>query len=222
MAYINGKQVLYGVLVQQQGGHTDEDIDNAYNEGYAAGYTVGGESKLSGLWANIQKGGAETNYHYAFAYNRLGSYAPQYDILCVYSSETPTAGEYVFYGNTEIENTLVPIRVTGGTISNMFCRCSLLETIPLLELTGVTKCSGAFTGCKSLEEIRIAGSIDVSISFAASPLLSQDSINSIIAALKDLTGATAQKLTLHATVYDALTETQITSITNKNWTIAKG
>ena len=59
-----------------------------------------------------------------------------------------------------------------------------------------------------------------SISFADSPLLTSASVDSIINALKDLTGETAQTLTLHVTVKANLTEAQTTAISAKNWLLA--
>ena len=50
--------------------------------------------------------------------------------------------------------------------------------------------------------------------------LSVESVNSVINALTDLTGSTAQTLALHKDVKTKLTETQIASITSKNWTLA--
>ena len=76
-----------------------------------------------------------------------------------------------------------------------------------------------FPGCGSLKEVRFEGVIGKNIAFSGSSLLSADSVQSIIDHLKDLTGATAQTLTLHATVGAKLTEEQKATITAKNWTL---
>ncbi|MBQ8793799.1 MAG: hypothetical protein IJZ63_03525 [Clostridia bacterium] len=77
-----------------------------------------------------------------------------------------------------------------------------------------------FSNCGALVEVRIASNtIKLSISFANCSLLSTDTIQSIIDGLADLTGGTAQTLTLHATVGAKLTETQKATITAKNWTL---
>lgn len=77
-----------------------------------------------------------------------------------------------------------------------------------------------FSNCGALVEVRIASNtIKLSISFAKCSLLSTDTIQSIIDGLADLTGGTAQTLTLHATVGAKLTETQKATITAKNWTL---
>ena len=73
--------------------------------------------------------------------------------------------------------------------------------------------------CKSLVTVSfVENSIPFSLSFAQSPLLSDESIQSIINGLA--TVETAQTLTLHADVKAKLTESQIAQITSKNWTLA--
>jgi len=74
---------------------------------------------------------------------------------------------------------------------------------------------------RNLEEVYfMPGTIDYSINFASSPNLIDASIQSIIDGLADLTGGTAQTLTLHATVGGKLTDAQKATITAKNWTLA--
>lgn len=75
-----------------------------------------------------------------------------------------------------------------------------------------------FQGCNELQEVRfVANSIKLSISFANCSNLSTETIQSIIDGLADLTGGTAQTLTLHATVGSKLTDEQKATITAKNW-----
>ena len=75
-----------------------------------------------------------------------------------------------------------------------------------------------FSNCGALVEVRIASNtIKLSISFENCSLLSSDTIQSIIDGLADLTGGTAQTLTLHATVGSKLTDEQKATITAKNW-----
>lgn len=97
----------------------------------------------------------------------------------------------------------------------------------LKEIVGVMDCSlcpgfsGAFTNCLALESVQFAEeTILKSLSFPNSPNLTAKTIQSIIDGLADLTGGTAQTLTLHADVKSKLTETQISAITGKNWTLA--
>lgn len=109
---------------------------------------------------------------------------------------------------------------TVKTCSSVFAGCKYLKTIDKIILpNGQTSFSNWFQSCQVLENITFEGEIGVAISFVNSPLLTNTSVQSIIDHLKDLTGATAQTLTLHATVGAALTEEQKTMITAKNWTL---
>ena len=84
----------------------------------------------------------------------------------------------------------------------------------------VSNITNMFGSTTNLKEVRFAkNTIKLSIAFAQSPLLSDDSIQSIIDGLMDLTGQTAQTLTFHADVKAKLTAEQIATITSKNWTI---
>ena len=78
----------------------------------------------------------------------------------------------------------------------------------------------SFRGLALLEEVRfVKNSFYKTISFAQCPKISNDTIQSIIDGLADLTGGTAQTLTLHAKVGGKLTDEQKASITAKNWTL---
>lgn len=76
-----------------------------------------------------------------------------------------------------------------------------------------------FPGCLSLREIRLEGLLGCSLSFKSCSLLSNDSVQSILDHLKDLTGEAAQTLTFHATVGGNMTDAQKAVITAKNWTL---
>lgn len=62
--------------------------------------------------------------------------------------------------------------------------------------------------------------IKVSFSIEHFSRLDDGTIQSVIEGLADLTGGTAQTLALHADVKAKLTETQLATITGKNWTVA--
>ena len=75
--------------------------------------------------------------------------------------------------------------------------------------------------CRALEYIRIEpNSIKGKADFSGSYSLDNDSVQSIIDGLADLTGGTAQTLTLHADVIAELTDDQLTVIAQKNWNVA--
>ena len=108
------------------------------------------------------------------------------------------------------------------TCRNIFLACNLLETIELpfdVSKHNAYHLAGMFSGCNALVNVRfIAETIKESISFSESPLLSAESIQSIIDGLAAV--ETAQTLSLHKDVKAKLTDTQLATITGKNWTLA--
>ncbi len=95
---------------------------------------------------------------------------------------------------------------------------SLKRILGTFDLTNCTNATNAFNLCVALEYVRFAKeSIFLSILFIHSANLSAETIQSIIDGLADLTGSTAQTLTLHKTVGEKLTDTQKATITSKNW-----
>lgn len=110
------------------------------------------------------------------------------------------------------------------TFYDMFTQCSSLKTIEEpLDFSKVTNVSGCFWGCNALENIRIVPeTLKISITIS-SPVLSDESIISIINGLATLAeGAAAQTLTLSKNL--PLTEEQkqaiATAVNNKGWTLA--
>ncbi len=86
------------------------------------------------------------------------------------------------------------------------------------DFSSATSVTRMFDQCTALKEMRFApNTLKLSITIPNSPNLSTDTILSIIDGLADLTGGTAQTLTLHATVGNKLTDEQKATITAKNW-----
>ena len=103
----------------------------------------------------------------------------------------------------------------------LFNGCIILTDVNTLDLSNVTMLGYMFNVCYKLTNISfVESSIKISIKFSDSPLLSAESMQSIIDGLADLTGQTAQTITFHPTVKNKLTEEQIASATSKNWNIA--
>lgn len=106
--------------------------------------------------------------------------------------------------------------------NNMLTRIQALEIIDgtPINLSSATNINNLFSYCTALKDVRfVANSISLSITFAQSPDLSTNTIQSIIDGLADLTGGTAQTLTLHANVGAKLTDEQKATTTAKNWTL---
>lgn len=121
---------------------------------------------------------------------------------------------------TKVVITNMSNKVTG--MYRAFRDCSNLEYVGLLNVGGcVDKTYGlgdAFYRTSALKEIRfVENCIKVSISFTWPPLLSTDSIQSIIDGLA--TVETQQTLTLHSDVFLKLTAEQLATIETKNWTV---
>ena len=110
-------------------------------------------------------------------------------------------------------------KVTTWSNFIMYAALAIVDGTPL-------NCSSATTNIDiryvaSLAEIRFAsGSIKRNLYIGQSKALSDASIQSILDGLADLTGGTAQTLTLHATVGAKLTDEQKTAVAAKNWTLA--
>ena len=118
------------------------------------------------------------------------------------------------------------IDTTGSknrTISYLFMGATKLREIAAWVMAddGTQKFNetNTFQGCEALEEIRIVGLLGCSMSFSACSRLSDGSVQSVIDHLADLTGKTAQKLTLHTDVGAKLTQAQKDAISAKNWTL---
>ena len=108
---------------------------------------------------------------------------------------------------------------------NAFFRMFKLKIIDGMPLNPIKDNGNGFQSCfgqcSEIEQIRfVEKSILRNISFSATDKLSDESIQSIINGLAELTGGTAQTLTLNATVGAKLTDTQKATITAKNWTLA--
>lgn len=139
-------------------------------------------------------------------------------VNCGNAFETTTS-----YGQLEkIEIPFISNVLINNATRMFYEQRALKEIVGNLNLSGLTGAIvNAFQNCLALEEVRFKqNSIPKSIDIKYSSLLSNASIQSIIDGLMDLTGATAQTLTLHADVKAKLTETQLATITGKNWTLA--
>lgn len=110
----------------------------------------------------------------------------------------------------------------GSTWNYCFAGLKALEVIggePLNFLNSAM--ANIFQQDTELKEFRVVeNSINKNFNMVQCPNLSDETIQSIIDGLADLTGGTAQTLTLSSTVGNKLTDTQKAIITAKNWTLA--
>ena len=131
-----------------------------------------------------------------------------------------------FYGAFRNCKTIETLDLTefNAKISSIYMLCyyslAIYEILGELDLSECTSATYALHGCTNLVTFTPkANTIKFSISFSNSSKLSDLSIQSIIDGLVDLTGGTAQTLTLHANVGAKLSDEQKATITAKNWTL---
>ena len=187
-------------------------------DGYDEGFADGKQSERDSFWDTFQSNGSRKDYQRAFigTWWNDTTYNPKYPIAC---SGDLTYSNSMF-DTARITDTKVPITITDGYADNTFVRCTQLVTIQKLILNNVGRFQSTFTGCSKLENITIEGSIDVNFNISATAVLSNESVQSIIDHLKDLTGGTTQTVTFHTDV--KMTTNQINAAKGKNWTVVGG
>ena len=197
-------------------------IVTALGSNYEQGVKDGKQEAIHHFWDIIQTNGETSGFIYAFSGYCLTDeiYNPVRPIITTGSSNS----SYMFSHATRLTSTKVPIIIDNSNqwLSNLFTWCYNLKTIPSIKVTeNVCIYSSWFDFCWALEEINFTEDsvIKANISFKDSSKLNASSVNSIIHALKDLTGETAQTLTFHADVGAKLTEEQKAAITAKNWNL---
>jgi hypothetical protein len=92
-----------------------------------------------------------------------------------------------------------------ANLCNWCMRVHTIEKIILSDMTTMTSATGAFTRCDKLENIEIGGFFACSVSFADSPLLTKQSIESIMLSLSEST--TGKTATLNKKAIDKAYET---------------
>ncbi len=185
------------------------------NDGYDKGLEDGKQAEYDTFWDNYQYNGNRGNYVSAFNNKHWNDYTfkPKYPIII-------TDKGYDILTNAEITDTKVDMDYSlASNLRLLFSQCSKLITIRKLIVSEICVFDRTFNKCTALENITFEGKIAGNISFSDSAKLSTTSIQNIIDHLADLTGGTAQTLTLHATVGEKLTDEQKATITAKNWTL---
>lgn len=141
--------------------------------------------------------------------------------LEVESSGFITSLDRGFYNNLNIEKiTLIGSLEKCSNLKQAFATCQRLQYIlgTPLDCSNVTNFSNTFSNAQSLVEIRFTpNTIKGSLSFSNSPLLSNESINSIINGLDALN--TSPTLILHSSIKNSLTNEQLNTISSKGWNI---
>lgn len=101
---------------------------------------------------------------------------------------------------------------------------SLEEIVGWINLNSATSNSnttGMFAGCFRLKEVRfVEETIKIDFGIKQCYSLSNESIQSLINGLKTFEDGETHNITLHKSIKNKLTETQLNTIANKGWTLA--
>lgn len=145
-------------------------------------------------------------------------------------SEKCTTFQNTFRGSSVIDpllHNLKTIIINGSTsgVTTFYSafkgRFETEEIVGVLDFSSCTAVQDMFYNCKVLREVRFAeGTLNISLTMKDCGVLSDSSIQSIIDGLADLTDLETQTITFHEDVKAKLTESQISQITSKNWTLA--
>ena len=114
----------------------------------------------------------------------------------------------------------VDIRQAKGSTTGMFSCALSLHTIDLLKVAETNTTMNIFDSCSALQNITIEGVVAANVGFQNSSKLSDASIDSIIAALKDRNGTSTLTFTVHKDVYARMVASgKDALVTAKNWTL---
>ena len=218
-------------------GETHNISDGGYERGYAKGYEEGRDiwnyvRSISGAFQNntfpagtnlvlnvpnLSLSVNEGNLNYTFR-NTTG--LESITLKCTTRGVAMHAhGAFSRCSNLRFLD-LSEFNTTFGVSTDVFYSCTSLEEIRGEIENTTTNWTLWFTSCVKLREVRFkANSIKGAFNIEQSPLLSAESVQSIVDGLADMTGGTSYKLTLHAEVKAKLTEEQLATIAAKNWTM---
>lgn len=225
-------------------GNNDTDLTSAVGslvEGYG-----GEKSYYDTFWDSYQLNGDRETYSYSFSGDAWNTetFKPKYDLRPLYATGIFHSNKIVdLYEHLELLGIsvdfsncrnfqsafnsayterigVVDTRGCVGSLNSTFSSCKVKWIEKLILHDKISNYSGCFTSCVDLESIIIEGVIAATISFAWSPLLNAQSVQNIIDCLKDLTGQTAQTLTVHKDVEARMSDEQKAQITSKNWILA--
>lgn len=195
----------------------------SYDEGYAAGQ----KAEYDAFWDTFQDKGKRKSYYNAFncvSTNGTGwsdtIYNPKYEINC--TGDLESGATQLFYWNTLITDTKVPINIQGNNVTRSFYGCVELKRIPSLKVNAQTAWNSSFRSCEKLQDLTIEGTIGQNgFDVSSSTKLSRASIESIMAALSTATNSLTVTLSKTA-VNNAFTKDEWEALVSQhaNWTIS--
>jgi hypothetical protein len=141
------------------------------------------------------------------------------------NKEVVWEGTNLFYATTQ-PTTLKTVDFTEfntkirSAINLFLNQTSIVSILGAWDMSECTNFLNIVFNCHAVKEIRfVKETIKYNIAFAQSSLLIDESIQSIIDGLADLTGQTTQTITFHSSVVTKLTEEQNAQVLLKNWVI---
>lgn len=205
------------------------DYDQGYEDGYNEGNSIYYATSAGSIYRSaIFPENAELTVRFKNTPNDFGNFAFTAINLKALKiiSENKTNNSANYVNAFRSVPTLEKLDITEHEAKPNALNWAFLGDINLKSILGkwdlseCAECTLWLSSCSKLENIEFASNtIKISISFVWCPLLTDKSIQSIIDGLADLTGGTAQTLTLHSTVGASLTDEQKAVITAKNWTL---
>ena len=181
----------------------------------------GREAEQTAFWEAFQNHGEPVQYFFYRLFHGSNWTDEVYNPIYPLDASVGSYGFSLTFFSSYITNTKVPMMAEGLKMNSCF-KWSHVKTIPLLVVNeATTDLNNAFVAAYYLENITIEGTVAMNIAFPDSSKLTSAIVDSIIGALKQLTPDDGAKtLTLHSTVKNKLTATQIATIQTKGWTLA--
>lgn len=164
-------------------------VGEVYEKGGADSFEAGKQAERDVFWDAYQENGNRTNYAYAFSGRGWTdeTYRPKHNIT--------TSGAFGYiYSNSLITDTVVPL-VFGQHNSTQAFSSSKIQKIPSITVASGQTYTNWFLGCSDLVEIIFTPEsvIGSSLTMNQSPLLSVESMKSIIEHLKNYKGTSSDQ-----------------------------
>lgn len=111
-----------------------------------------------------------------------------------------------------------------SSFSNMFLNDSNLESVKTLNFSLISlrsiNLTTVFKGCTKLKEVRLVpNTLQAKLDFSEAPLLSDESVQSIIDGMKQITSGTVY-IAFHSNTSNRFTDEQYSQIKAKGWTLS--
>lgn len=133
----------------------------------------------------------------------------------IIGEDTTTIKDAVFYSNTAMTTVSLPSTLSSIG-NNAFYQCTALDNVHLAS-TNIEIQIRSFNGCTGIITFSVVENFNSDLPLPTCSSLSQDSVSNIITNYKNGSG---KKLTVHASVYAAIPQTELDRAAAKGLTIA--